>query len=179
MLIIKGRARSAPGVLARKRRCFKRLLCESVLAVFRRFLHNWQWIAAMAAFCNLWVIVGPTASGKSDLAMALARSLSAEILSIDSMQVYRQMDIGTAKPSLADRAAVRHHLIDFVDPTESFTVARFVETADGVIADAARREVALVATGGTPLYYKALFEGLFDGPSADAAIRERLNLVTG
>jgi tRNA dimethylallyltransferase len=133
----------------------------------------------MAAICNLYVIVGPTASGKSDLAMALARSQSAEILSIDSMQVYREMNIGTAKPSAAEQSAVRHHLIDLVNPNESFTVARFVEAADEVIADAARRNVSLVATGGTPLYYKALFEGLFEGPGADADIRARLNLLTG
>jgi tRNA dimethylallyltransferase len=149
------------------------------LADLSRFLHFWQWIAAMADFCNLWVVVGPTASGKSDLAMALARSRSAEILSIDSMQVYRRMDIGTAKPSVADRAAVPHHLIDVVDPTESFTVARFVEAADDAIADAARRNAPLVATGGTPLYYKALFQGLFAGPGADAVIREWLNSQTG
>ncbi|HWE02078.1 MAG TPA: tRNA (adenosine(37)-N6)-dimethylallyltransferase MiaA [Tepidisphaeraceae bacterium] len=133
----------------------------------------------MADSCNFWVIVGPTASGKSDLAMALARSVSGEILSVDSMQVYRQMDIGTAKPSPAERGAVRHHLIDLVDASESFTVAGFVEAADAVIADAARRGVPLVATGGTPLYYKALFEGLFEGPGADAAIRQRLNLLDG
>ncbi|MDB5174231.1 MAG: tRNA dimethylallyltransferase [Phycisphaerales bacterium] len=120
------------------------------------------------------VILGPTASGKSDLAMALARTNRAEILSIDSMQVYRGMDIGTAKPTPAERSEIRHHLIDGVDPNEVFTVARFVESADAVIADAARRGVPLIATGGTPLYYKALFEGLFEGPSADAVVRARL-----
>jgi tRNA dimethylallyltransferase len=120
------------------------------------------------------VILGPTASGKSDLAMALARANGAEILSLDSMQVYRGMDIGTAKPSAAETSQVRHHLIDVVDPNEAFTVARFVEMADAAIAEAARRGVPLIATGGTPLYYKALFEGLFEGPSADAAVRARL-----
>ena len=97
----------------------------------------------------------------------------AEILSVDSMQVYRGMDIGTAKPSPAERARVPHHLIDLVRPGRAFTVARFVEAADGVIADAAARGVPLIATGGTPLYYKALFEGLFEGPAADDAIRGR------
>jgi tRNA dimethylallyltransferase len=90
------------------------------------------------------------------------------------MQVYRGMDVGTAKPSVADRAEIRHHLIDVVCPDESFTVARFVESADAVIADARSRGVCLIATGGTPLYYKALFEGLFEGPGADEAIRRRL-----
>src|SRR5688572_11700445 len=120
------------------------------------------------------VILGPTASGKSDLALAVARATGAEILSVDSMQVYRGMDIGTAKPSPAERAEVRHHLLDVVEPAEPFTVARFVELADATIADAGVRNVPLVATGGTPLYYKALFEGLFEGPAADAATRDRL-----
>jgi tRNA dimethylallyltransferase len=128
----------------------------------------------MAVSPPLVVILGPTASGKSDLALALARRNGAEILSVDSMQVYRGMDIGTAKPTRAERAEIRHHLIDVVDPSESFTVARFVELADAVIADARARNVPLIATGGTPLYYKALFEGLFDGPPADESLRQRL-----
>jgi tRNA dimethylallyltransferase len=128
----------------------------------------------MAALPPILVILGPTASGKTDVAMAVARATGAEILSVDSMQVYRGMDVGTAKPSPAQRAAVRHHLLDVVAPDESFTVARFVELADGVIADAVARGVVLVATGGTPLYYKALFEGLFEGPAADVATRARL-----
>jgi tRNA dimethylallyltransferase len=106
--------------------------------------------------------------------MALARRAGAEILTLDSMQVYRGMDVGTAKPSAAERAEIQHHAIDLVDPTETFTVARFVELADEVIGDAAARGVPLIATGGTPLYYKALFEGLFEGPGADEAVRERL-----
>jgi tRNA dimethylallyltransferase len=127
----------------------------------------------------LLVILGPTASGKSDLALELARQTGAELLSMDSMQVYRGMDIGTAKPSPAERAAMRHHLIDVVEPSEEFTVARFVELADAVIADSRNRGVPLIATGGTPLYYKALFEGLFEGPPADDLIRERLKQESG
>lgn len=123
------------------------------------------------------VILGPTASGKTDVALTVARAASAEILSVDSMQVYRGMDVGTAKPSPAERAVVRHHLLDVVNPDEPFTVARFVEIADEVIADAGRRGVPLVATGGTPLYYKALFEGLFEGPAADDAMRDRLRAL--
>ncbi len=125
------------------------------------------------------VIIGPTASGKSALAMELARRSNAEILSVDSMQVYRGMDIGTAKPTAAEQAAVRHHLIDVAEPTGVFTVARFVEMADAIIADALRRGVRLIATGGTPLYYKALFEGLFEGPPADEAVRARLSGESG
>ena len=133
----------------------------------------------MAVSPPLLVILGPTASGKSDLALAVAERVGAEILSVDSMQVYRGMDVGTAKPSPAERAAVPHHLLDVVHPAEPFTVARFVELADGVIADARRRNVPLVATGGTPLYYKALFEGLFEGPAADEATRARLRELPG
>ncbi|MGE5610479.1 MAG: tRNA (adenosine(37)-N6)-dimethylallyltransferase MiaA [Bacillota bacterium] len=123
---------------------------------------------------RLLVIIGPTASGKTDLALAVARRIGAEILSLDSMQVYQGMDIGTAKPTVAERKEIVHHLIDLVPPNEPFTVARFVELADQVIADAARRGVPLIATGGTPLYYKSLFEGLFEGPAADEALRQRL-----
>src|SRR3982751_6455776 len=90
------------------------------------------------------VILGPTASGKSDLAMRVAQQVGAEILSVDSMQVYRGMDIGTAKPSPAERAEVRHHLIDVVEPDQPFTVARFVEMADEVIRDVRERKVPLV-----------------------------------
>ena len=153
----------------------------------------------MAVSCGILVILGPTASGKSELAMALARQVGAEILSVDSMQVYRGMDIGTAKASAQERAQVRHHLIDVVDPNESFTVARFVEAADQVIASvppvsppagssaeglppvrtpAALHQAPLIATGGTPLYYKALFEGLFEGPSADPQVRQKLGQLS-
>ena len=130
--------------------------------------------AVMAVPPPILVILGPTASGKSDLALAVARSAGAEILSVDSMQVYRGMDVGTAKPSPAERGSVPHYGLDVVDPSEPFTVARFVELADAVIADVARRGVPLVATGGTPLYYKALFDGLFEGPAADEETRARL-----
>ncbi|HEV8607187.1 MAG TPA: tRNA (adenosine(37)-N6)-dimethylallyltransferase MiaA [Tepidisphaeraceae bacterium] len=125
----------------------------------------------MAVSPKLLSILGPTASGKSDLALALARQTGSQILSADSMQVYRGMDIGTAKLTPAQRATVIHHLIDIVDPTESFTVAKFVELADSIIATA---KSPLIIAGGTPLYYKSLFEGLFDGPPADESIRQRL-----
>jgi len=123
------------------------------------------------------VILGPTASGKSELAMEIARRSHAEILSVDSMQVYREMDIGTAKPNALEQRDVQHHLIDIVEPSETFTVARFVQLADAVIQDAQSRNVPLIATGGTPLYYKALFEGIFDGPGADSDVRARLRTL--
>jgi tRNA dimethylallyltransferase len=106
--------------------------------------------------------------------MEVARKVGAEILSADSMQVYRGMDIGTAKPTPAERAEVVHHLIDVVEPSEAFAVARFVEMADEMIAGA---KTPLIVVGGTPLYYKALFEGLFEGPGADEGIRARLERV--
>ena len=120
---------------------------------------------------RLIVILGPTASGKSALAMELARQLSGQILCVDSMTVYRGMNIGTAKPSPAERQEIPHHLLDVVEPDQPFTVARFVEMADAVIASAT---TPLIATGGTPLYYKSLFQGLFDGPPADLDLRQRL-----
>jgi tRNA dimethylallyltransferase len=123
------------------------------------------------------VIIGATASGKSELAMEVARRTGAEILSVDSMQVYRHMNVGTAKPAPAEREKVPHHLIDVVDPSELFTAARFVQLADEAIADAAQRRVPLIATGGTPMYFKALFQGMFEGPSANPALRDRLRLM--
>lgn len=109
--------------------------------------------------------------------MGLARRVGGEILSVDSMQVYCGMDVGTAKPSPDERCEVRHHLIDIVDPSEPFTAARFVELADAVIADARSRSVPLIAVGGTPLYFKVLFEGMFEGPGADEAVRARLRAL--
>lgn len=121
------------------------------------------------------VIFGSTGSGKSALALALAEKIGAEILAVDSMTVYRDMNIGTAKPSIEERSRVTHHLIDVVAPNQNFAVAQFVELADAVIANARARDVPLIATGGTPMYYKSLFDGLFDGPGADDAVRSRLN----
>jgi len=133
---------------------------------------------ARAGAKPLLVIIGATASGKSALALEVAARAGAELLSVDSMQVYRGMDIGTAKPTADEQRRVRHHLIDVVEPTETFTVARFVDLADATIADAASRTAPLVATGGTPLYYKALFEGMFEGPGASSAIRDRLRALS-
>jgi tRNA dimethylallyltransferase len=142
-----------------------------------------QWVPPWQFAVNppptILVILGPTASGKTDLALHLARRSGAQILSLDSMQVYRGMDIGTAKPTPAERAQIPHHLIDVVNPDETFTVARFVELADQVIADAKSLNMPLIATGGTPLYYKVLFEGLFEGPPADEGLRARLRELGG
>ncbi len=124
--------------------------------------------------CQLYVLLGCTAAGKSELALPLAERLGAEILSVDSMQVYRRMDVGTAKPSAAEQARVRHHLVDVAEPNEAFSVARFVEAADRAVAEAGSRGRSILAVAGTPLYLMGLLYGLFDGPSADAAIRERI-----
>lgn len=131
---------------------------------------------------RLITILGCTASGKSALARLLAQRLGGEILSIDSMKVYRAMDIGTAKPPPADRAAIPHHLIDVLDPWESFSAGEFVERADAAVAQIAGRGRPIIAAGGTMLYFRSFYEGLLAGPSADPevrnAIRARAALAT-
>jgi tRNA dimethylallyltransferase len=120
------------------------------------------------------LILGVTASGKSRLAFEMAKSLGGEIVSIDSMKVYRRMDIGTAKPSIEARRSVLHHLIDVVEPSEYFSVGRFLELADEAIRLIESRGKPVVASGGTAMYIKALLHGLFEGPGTDEAIRSRL-----
>ena len=122
-------------------------------------------------------IIGCTGSGKGSLGRELARRGGAEIVSIDSMKVYRRMDIGTAKPSPELRREIPHHLIDVVEPSEDFSVARYVELADAAVADIHGRGRPVLVVGGTPLYIKALAEGLFEGPGADPAVRDRLHAV--
>lgn len=123
---------------------------------------------------DITFIMGCTASGKGALGRALAERINAEIISVDSMKVYRRMDIGTAKPTAAALTAVPHHLIDVAEPSEDFSVAQFVSAAESAIADITARNRHVLCVGGTALYIKALSEGLFDGPSADDTIRERL-----
>ena len=120
------------------------------------------------------VLVGPTAGGKSALAIALAQRLGGEIVSADSMQVYRHMDAGTAKPSPAERALVPHHLIDCVAPTQRFTVADWLSLARDAIAAIHGRGRQPIVVGGTNLYIKALLEGLAESPAVDPGLRERL-----
>ena len=120
------------------------------------------------------LILGVTASGKGQLAFSLAKSFCAEIISIDSMKVYKRMDIGTAKPSIADRKRVKHHLIDVVEPSESFSVATFLDLAHKAIEQIAKRNRPIIAVGGTALYIKALLYGLFEGPGTDEKIRSEL-----
>ncbi len=120
------------------------------------------------------LILGVTGSGKGRLAFELAQRLEAEIVSIDSMKVYRRMDIGTAKPSTEARDRIRHHLIDVVEPSESFSVGLFCEQAWAAIDDIRKRGKPVVAVGGTALYIKALLYGLFEGPGRDEQIRAEL-----
>ena len=120
-------------------------------------------------------LAGPTASGKSALAMALAERVPLEIISVDSALVYRGMDIGTAKPSAAERAAVPHHLIDILDPLQTYSAARFVADARQLIEEIQARGRLPLLVGGTMLYYKALREGLDEMPPADAAVRAALD----
>lgn len=119
-------------------------------------------------------ILGCTATGKGTLARALAENLGAEIVSIDSMKVYRGLDIGTAKPPSELRAALPHHLIDVADPWEPFSAARFVELADRAVTEIHARRHPVVAVGGTVLYFKCWHQGIFAGPTADPAIRAEI-----
>ena len=118
-----------------------------------------------------FALLGPTASGKSALAMKFAAKLPVEIISIDSAQVYRGMDIGTAKPSAAERRSVAHHLIDILDPTERYSAGRFRDDAVRIAQDVLARGKTPLLVGGTMLYYRALAEGLDDVPPADPDIR--------
>ena len=124
------------------------------------------------------VILGPTAGGKSDLALELARRRGGELVSADSMQVYRGMDIGTAKPTAVERAEIAHHAIDLVDASEEgFTVARWLAVADAAVEDILARGKTPIVVGGTNLYIRAFLEGLDEAPAADAAFRAALDAV--
>ncbi|MBS0499509.1 MAG: tRNA (adenosine(37)-N6)-dimethylallyltransferase MiaA [Burkholderiaceae bacterium] len=120
-------------------------------------------------------LAGPTASGKSALALALAERVPVEIISVDSALVYRGLDIGTAKPTPAERAAVPHHLIDIREPTETYSAADFARDATRLVTEIRARGRLPLLVGGTLLYFKALLEGLDELPPADAAVRRRLD----
>jgi tRNA dimethylallyltransferase len=128
---------------------------------------------------KLIVLGGPTGSGKSDLALKLAEEIGAEIVNADSMQVYRRLDIGTAKPSAADLARVPHHLIDILDPDQDFTASDFRREAAAAIADIERRGKRAIVVGGTGLYIRALLHGLVDSPTGDPELRRQFDDVPG
>ena len=119
-------------------------------------------------------LTGPTAVGKTAVGVALARLLGAEVVALDSMTLYRGMDIGTAKPTFAERGGVPHHLIDMLDPWESASVADYRDWAFRVVADLEARGRRALFVGGTALYLKTLLRGLFEGPGADPALRRSL-----
>lgn len=127
----------------------------------------------------LVAILGPTASGKSALALALAERFGGEIINCDSTAVYRGFDIGTDKVSLDERLGIPHHLIDIADPTEVYTAAQFAIDAARIIREIQARGRLPIIVGGTGLYYRALTRGLFPGPPADEPLRARLEAIAG
>jgi tRNA dimethylallyltransferase len=145
--------------------------CERPAHIFSHIWHMGAITLPPALF-----LLGPTASGKTACALALARELPVEIVSVDSALVYRGMDIGTAKPDAAEQAVCLHHLIDLIDPTESYSAAKFCDDAHRLMAEITARGRIPLFVGGTMLYHKALREGLSDLPQADAALRAEIDL---
>ena len=123
---------------------------------------------------DCWYLTGPTASGKSAAGVEMALRIGAEIVSMDSMALYRHMDIGTAKPSDQERRRVPHHLIDVIDPHEEYSLAQYIEAAHRCVEDITARGKKTLFVGGTPLYLKGLLRGIFQGPAADWAFRRQL-----
>ena len=121
-----------------------------------------------------WFLAGPTASGKTAVGCELAERLGGEIVSLDSMSLYRGMDIGTAKPDMAARARVPHHLIDILDPHEEYSLAQYVRSAESVSREIIERGRVPLFVGGTGLYLRGLLRGVFEGPAADWALRQAL-----
>src|SRR3954447_3633902 len=125
-------------------------------------------------FADALVLTGPTGSGKTELALPLADRLGAEIVAVDSMTLYRGMDVGTAKPTPEERARAPHHLIDVLDPWESGTVAWWLDRAAEACHDITARGKRPLLVGGTPFYLKAVLYGLFDAPPVDPELRRAL-----
>jgi tRNA dimethylallyltransferase len=120
------------------------------------------------------ILLGPTGVGKTGASILLAKALNTEIISADSMQIYRHMDIGTAKPSKKERAIVKHHMIDIVEPWESFSAGKYIEAVAPIIEGLLDKGKTPIVVGGTGLYIKAMTRGIFSGPSADWTLREEL-----
>lgn len=121
-----------------------------------------------------WYLTGPTAAGKTKVGVQLARQLNAEIISLDSMALYRGMDIGTAKPSAEEQTLVPHHLLDVASPREEFSLSEYLDAAHGAVADIRSRGKEVLFVGGTPLYLKSLLRGAYQGPPADWEFREQI-----
>ena len=126
---------------------------------------------------KLVAVVGPTATGKTTLGVALAEAIGGEIVSCDSTAVYRGIDIGTDKPTADERRGIPHHLIDVVEPTETYSAARFAVDAAAAVREIRTRGRWPILVGGTGLYYRALVRGLFPGPARHDELRERLTHV--
>lgn len=120
------------------------------------------------------ILLGPTGVGKTGVSILFAKALNTEIISADSMQIYRHMDIGTAKPTFVERAMVKHHMIDIVDPWESYSTGRYITAVASIIEGLHKTEKIPIVVGGTGLYIKAMTRGIFSGPSADWTLREKL-----
>lgn len=123
---------------------------------------------------DCWYLSGPTASGKTGIGLELAELLNAEIISMDSMTLYREMDIGTAKPTEEQRQRVPHHLLDILSPTEDYSVSNYIETVRQTVREIRGRGREVLFVGGTPLYLKTLLRGIFQGPPADWEFREQV-----
>jgi tRNA dimethylallyltransferase len=123
---------------------------------------------------DCWYLTGPTAGGKTGVGLTLAKLLKAEIISLDSMALYRGMDIGTAKPTAAQREETPHHLIDILEPEEEYSLAQYLEAAWCAIREIRQRGREVLFVGGTPLYLKGLLRGVFQGPAADWGFRQQL-----
>jgi len=120
------------------------------------------------------ILLGPTGVGKTDISILLAKALDTEIISADSMQIYRHMDIGTAKPTPEQRAEVKHHMIDIIDPWESFSTGKYIAAVIPIFDGLIKKGKIPIVVGGTGLYIKSMTRGIFSGPSADWSLREEL-----
>lgn len=120
------------------------------------------------------ILLGPTGVGKTGVSILLAKHLNTDIISADSMQIYRHMDIGTAKPTVTEREGIMHHMIDIIEPSEEFSVGRYIEMVTPIIENLIKKGKTPLIVGGTGLYIKAMTRGLFKGPSADWSLRKKL-----
>lgn len=139
------------------------------------FTHTPQELSTIKQPAPALLLMGPTASGKTALAVSLAQALDAEIISVDSALVYRGMDIGTAKPTIAERGGIPHHLLDILDPCESYSTGQFLSQAHTLIAEIQQRGKLPILVGGTMLYFNALTQGMAELPTTDAAVRAQLD----
>ncbi|GAA4438204.1 tRNA (adenosine(37)-N6)-dimethylallyltransferase MiaA [Bremerella cremea] len=130
-------------------------------------------------FLDCWFLSGATASGKTRIGLQLAKKINGEIIALDSMSLYRDMDIGTAKPTAAEQSEAPHHLIDVLDPTENSSISHYLEMAQAAAIEIRSRGKEVLFVGGTPLYLKALLRGLSEGPAPDKAFRQALEEEAG